>query len=101
MPASFEDVYTCNSMEIIALMTAMTDTRLAVQATISEIRKYRRRLSSTHRLSEDIAETLQASESFLSVVQLHFWYLTRPDSLLQIPGTNAEKSGIKTLVCST
>ena len=81
------------SMEMIALTTAMADARSAIQATIHEIRNYRRSTLTSFELSADIDDMLSNCNDILRVVQLHLWYLVRSDSLLQVPGTNADYNG--------
>jgi hypothetical protein len=82
-------------METIALTTAMADARAAIQATLRETRS--RRQEFLHRSpegqGEDISTTLQACEYILGIIQVHLSYLGQPDSLLLVPGTNAENSG--------
>lgn len=75
-------------MEIIALTTAMAEAKAVLQASLREIRNYRRRDA-----GEDIDETLEACHSMLGVIQTHLAYISRRDSLLLIPGTNADKNG--------
>ena len=75
-------------MEIIALTTAMADARAAIQAASREIRNYRRQNG-----SPEIHTTLEACDSMLSGIQTHLTYIARRDSLLVVPGTNAENSG--------
>jgi len=75
-------------MEIIALITAMADARAGIQASLREIRNYPRRNA-----GEDIDETLEACHSMLRIIQTHLAYISRRDSLLVIPGTNADKNG--------
>lgn len=80
-------------MEMIALMTAMTDAQAAIQATSREIQNQRRLVSHEVEGDLDITATLQACNNMLAVIQVHLSYLVRQDSLLHVPGTNAESSG--------
>ena len=82
-------------MEIIALTTAMADARAAIQATIREIRSQRQQVlhQPPEGQREDISVTLQTCEDMLAVIRVHISYLVQKDSLLLVPGTNAEKSG--------
>lgn len=75
-------------MEIIALTTAMAEARAGIHASLREIRTYRRRNA-----AEDINETLEACHSILGIIQIHLAYISRRDSLLVVPGTNADKNG--------
>ena len=88
-------VYT-NNMEVIALTTAMADARAAIQATNREIRSCRRQAIHLPERQRDveISAMLKACDDILSVVQVHLLYLVQSDSLLLVPGTNAERSGI-------
>ena len=86
-------------METIALTTAMTDARAAIQATIRQIRSYRYQTlqrqapgPQDHTLDE-MTDTLTNSENMLGIIQVHLTYLLRQDSLLLVPGTNADNSG--------
>jgi hypothetical protein len=78
-------------MEIIALTTAMADARSAIQFTTQEMRNYRRRASGD--TVDDILATLNGCNELLAVVQVHLSYLVGVDSLLQVPGTNADNKG--------
>ena len=85
-----------NNMEVIALTTAMADARAAIQATTREIRNYRRQVLHLpdRRRDVEINSMLQECDDMLSVVQVHLSYLVQNDSLLLVPGTNAEHSGM-------
>ena len=84
-----------NHMEVIALTTAMADARAAIQAAMREIRNFRRQaLHLPDRGTEaEISVMLQGCDDMLSVIQVHLSYLVQNDSLLLVPGTNAEHSG--------
>ena len=88
-------MFNTNDMETIALTTAMADARAAIQATTREIRNRRQKIlhQSPEGQGEDISDTLQASGDILAVIQVQLSYLAQKDSLLLVPGTNAEKSG--------
>lgn len=75
------------------MTTAMADARAAIQATSREIRNQRRLILHEVQGGPDIAATLQACNDMLAVIQVHLSYLIRQDSLLLVPGTNAENSG--------
>jgi hypothetical protein len=75
-------------MEIIALTTAMADARSAIQATVHEIRSVERQTTDDD-LHPSILATLARCNELLATVQVHLWYLVKPDSFLQVPGTNA------------
>lgn len=75
------------------MMTAMADAQAAIQATSREIQNQRRLVSHEVERSPDITATLQACTNMLAVIQVHLSYLVRQDSLLLVPGTNAENSG--------
>jgi hypothetical protein len=82
-------------MEIIALTTAMADARATIQATVHEMQRIERQaIDHPSDMSDLILETLNGCNEILAVVQVHLWYLVRPDSLLQVPGTNADFKGI-------
>ena len=85
-------VYT-NNMETIALTTAMADARAAIQATSREIRNQRLLILNQIQDGPDITATQQACNDMLAVIQVHLSYLLRQDSLLLVPGTNADNSG--------
>jgi hypothetical protein len=88
-----------NNMEVIALTTAMADARAVIQAAIRQIRSYRhQRIQRQPPGPRDLATdemtiTLTNSESLLGIIQVHLSYLVRQDSLLLVPGTNADNSG--------
>lgn len=84
-----------NNMEIIALTTAIADARAAIQAATREVRNRRQKVlhQPPEGQGEDISDTLQACEDMLAVIQVQLSYLAQKDSLLLVPGTNAEKSG--------
>lgn len=75
-------------MEVIALTTAMADARAAIQAVSKEIRSYARRDGGA-----EIYTTSETCDAILAVIQTHLAYIVRRDSLLVVPGTNAENSG--------
>jgi hypothetical protein len=87
------------NMEMIALTTAMADARAAIQAASRGIQNYKRQVLATIPISpqneaaSEINETLEACDDMLAVVQVHLAYLVRPNSILVVPGTNAENSG--------
>jgi hypothetical protein len=85
-------VYT-NNMEMIAMTTAMADARAATQATSREMQNQRRLILYEVQGGPDIDATLQACNDMLAVIQVHLSYLVQKDSLLLVPGTNAENSG--------
>jgi len=91
-------VYT-NNMEVIALTTAMADARAAIQATTREISNRKRQAFHfpDRRGDVEISAMLQECDDMLSVIQVHLSYLVQNDSLLLVPGTNAEHSGTPTL----
>ena len=86
------------NMELVALTTAMGDARAAIQAGSRQLQECKRRILSqpgrVRREANQIALTQDACNDILAVVQVHLAYLTRNDSLLVVPGTNAENSGI-------
>jgi hypothetical protein len=84
-------------MEIIALTTAMADVRAAIQATIQEIRTIERQTTDDD-LHPSILATLDRCKELLEIVRVHLWYLVNPDSLLQVPGTNAESNRISSTI---
>jgi len=85
-----------NHMEAIALTTAMADARAAIQATTRDARECKRQALHLpdRRIDAEISAMLQACDDILSVIQVHLSYLVQNDSLLLVPGTNAEHSGI-------
>jgi hypothetical protein len=87
-----------SNMEVIALTTALADARAAIQVSSREIREAIRSLQRrTDRGQEgdlsNLSATQKACDGMLAVVQVHLAYLVRSDSLLLVPGTNAENSG--------
>ena len=92
-------------METIALTSAMADARAAIQATSREIQNQRRLILHLVQGGPDITATQEACNDMLAVIQVHLSYLLRKDSLLLVPGTNAENSGNSScygeLICRT
>jgi hypothetical protein len=87
-----------SNMEVIALTTALADARAAIQVTSREIRNSIRSLQLRTDRGQDvdpskINSAQQACDDMLAVIQVHLAYLVRRDSLLLVPGTNAENSG--------
>jgi len=82
-------------MEAIALTTAMADARAAIQATTREAKDRSRQVlyRPDRRTDSEISTMLEACDDILSVIQVHLSYLVQNDSLLLVPGTNAEHSG--------
>ena len=87
--------YGNNTMEIIALTTAMAEARAAIQAASREIRNYQRREGGSQ-----VDDMLEACDSILAVIQTHLAYIARRDSLLVVPGTNAGNSGQMKFICT-
>jgi len=84
-------------MEMVALTTAMADAHAKVQATLREMRKQRPnilsdRLADTD--SEDVDTTIETSEIISNIIQTQLSYILRKDSLITIPGTNADNCRI-------
>lgn len=85
-----------NHMEVIALTTAMADARAAIQATTREIKNWQALHLSDRGRDGGVSAMLRECNDMLSVIQVHLSYLVENDSLLLVPGTNAEHSGIST-----
>lgn len=81
------------------MITAMADASATIQATLREMRNARSQvLSEEYRDTdpEDVDATIQASENFLTIIQVQLSYGLRRDGLLTMPGTNADGFGITT-----
>jgi hypothetical protein len=82
-----------NHMEVIALTTAVADARAAIQATTRDIKNWQALHLPDRRRDGGVSAMLRECNDMLSVIQVHLSYLVQNDSLLLVPGTNAEHSG--------
>jgi len=93
-----------NSMEMVALTTAMADAYAKVQATLREMRKERPKVLSDRRGDtdpEDVHAAIETSENISDIIQTQLSYMLRKDSLITIPGTSADSCRICHLFCNS
>ena len=92
-------VHPTTNMEIVALTTAMADARAAIQAAAREIQECRRQALTRSvdiqgQSYDEITAARDACNDILAVIQVHLSYLVQNNSLIAIPGTNAENCGM-------